>query len=159
MKLIPLTRGKFASVDDKYFDWLNQWKWSFDGGYARRAIQVSGKHIKIYMHRLLMGFPSETVDHINRNKIDNREDNLRVCGQQKNCSNSPKKKNNSSGYMGVSFDKSMRGWEAYIHPNRKKIHLGYFSDKESAAKARDVAAIKYFGEYANLNFPENKCAE
>jgi surfactin synthase thioesterase subunit len=53
MKQIHLTQGKFALVDDEDFDWLNQWKWHYDKGYADRT--VDGKHI--YMHRAIMNTP------------------------------------------------------------------------------------------------------
>lgn len=55
--------------------------------------------------------------------------------------------NNTSGKTGVSWYKSRNKWEVYIWLNKKKIRLGYFSDKEDAIAVREEAEKKYFGEY------------
>jgi hypothetical protein len=58
-KQIPLSQGKFATVDDDMFDFLNQWKWHYapdkkGKGYAVRTPIVNGRQIKISMHRLIL---------------------------------------------------------------------------------------------------------
>ena len=103
------------------------------------------------MHRLLMGFPVEIhVDHINGDKLDNRRVNLRLCTRSENAKNSKKPIVNSSGYKGV-FKVSPNRWQAKIKSNGIQINLGSFSNKIDAAKAYNVGAIKYHGEFARIN--------
>jgi hypothetical protein len=65
-----------------------------------------------------------------------------------------KQSNNTTGYKGVVILKG-KYIRAQIQVRGKRIHLGIFSDKISAAKSYDKAAKKYFGEFAGLNFKEN----
>lgn len=98
MKVIPLTQGKFAIVDNEDYYFLMQWKWTFDGSYAIRRQHlrtVKGKSVgkKIYMHRLLMETPAGLdTDHINRDRLDNRRRNLRVVSHAVNLQNSRRAK-------------------------------------------------------------------
>ena len=157
MKLIPLTQGKFAKVDDEDFEWLSQWKWYFDHGYAARKNRGEKK---IYLHRLILQFPDgRSTDHADGDRLNNCRENLRDCSQHENSGNSNLHKDSSSGYKGVSFDKRRKKWEAYITDNYKKKHIGFFDFPEIAARAYDEAAIKYFGEFARLNFGEKNQQE
>jgi len=105
------------------------------------------------MHRQIIHVPEGyVIDHINGNGLDNRKANLRPATVAQNAWNS-KKRNPRSGYKGVCFDKDKGLWRAAIVCNRKRIHLGYFKDKTTAAKAYDKAAKKYHGQFASLNFP------
>jgi hypothetical protein len=61
------------------------------------------------------------------------------------------KKNNTSGFKGVTWDKSRSKWKAHIHIERKIKNLGRFDSPEEAAIAYNEAALKYFGEFAFLN--------
>lgn len=113
-------------------------------GYAYG--RIGGKFCT--MHRFIMKpNESEVIDHINHNKLDNRRSNLRVCTQSQNCMNGLKRKNNKSGVVGVC--KAPGGkWRASINVRYKHIHLGQFSNKSDAIKARKEAEKKYFGEFA-----------
>ncbi len=158
MKKIKLTQGKYALVDDEDYEFLNQWKWIADKGYntyyATRREQVDNKSVHIKMHRLIMDTKSgEMVDHINRNGLDNRKENLRNCNKQQNRMNSIGNKNSSSIYKGITFRKSHNKWEARIQINNKLIYLGLYSNKKSAAKMYDYMADKHFKDFAVLNFP------
>lgn len=94
--------------------------------------------------------PSAFIDHINRNRLDNRFCNLRLANFQQNAANSP-------GYCKREFKGIYRSgatrWRAKIREDGKNKHLGYFATKEEAALAYDKAAAKAFGEFAFLNFP------
>lgn len=100
MKTITLTQGKVAIVDDDDFDWLNQVKWftkitgNGTRSYAARFKRINKRPTTIYMHRAIMtddleavGLTGKEVDHINRNTLDNRRENLRVCTKQQNLAN------------------------------------------------------------------------
>ena len=87
-------------------------------------------------------------DHKNRNKKDNRRENLRLCTQQENCRNSSLRSDNTSNIIGVNIIKSRNQWEARIWNNGKTIRLGYFNNKEDAIIARLQAECDYYGEFA-----------
>jgi hypothetical protein len=93
------------------------------------------------------------VDHRNCDSLDNRKANLRFASHTENGQNRRKRKNATSRFLGVWWDKSKGLWESRIVYNKKRIFLGYFDSEIEAAKAYDEAAKKYFGEFARLNFP------
>ena len=84
-----------------------------------------------------------TVDHINRNTLDNRKCNLRIVTQFQNNQN---QSHNTSGKVGVSFCKQNRKYKAYIKVNGKQISLGYYKYFNDAVKARIKGERKYFKE-------------
>ena len=88
------------------------------------------------------------IDHINRDKLDNRKCNLRISDKTGNNRNVGLQKNNTSGITGVGWNRQMNKWIAQITVNYKTIYLGSFNDKEDAIKCRLMAEKKYFGEYA-----------
>ena len=103
------------------------------------------------------------VDHINGDTLDNRKSNLRLCTNTENCRNAAKQKTANgnpciSQYKGVTKTKStVNGrnyeyWRAQICVDNKMIHLGNHKTEEDAAVAYDRSAVKYFGDFANLNF-------
>lgn len=98
-------------------------------------------------------FPVENVDHINRVTDDNRWINLRECTQSQNGANRKPHKNNTTGYKGVSFNKSVKKFVAYITFKNKRKHIGFFECKHEAAEAYNKEAIKMHGKFATLNHP------
>lgn len=156
MKKIPLTRGKFALVDDEDFEALNEYKWQLTttmwGSYATRKIKIGEKKITKGMHRLLLNpKDDELVDHINGNGLDNRRCNIRTCSHAQNTRNKSIPKNNTSGYKGVHWSKKNKNWISQIVINSKAYHVGSFSEIKIAAIAYNMAAIKCYGEFALLN--------
>jgi len=135
MKKIKLTKNRYALVDAEDFDYLSQWKWQYGlVGYAYRSLD---KKTKVYMHRCINKTPKgKFTDHINRDKLDNRKTNLRTVTGMENGRNRGKNKNNTSGYKGVSWDKSKKSWLAHIKVNYKLLFLGRFKDIKDAIKAR-----------------------
>lgn len=102
----------------------------------------------------------QIVDHIDGDGLNNQKANLRFVTNAQNMWNSKKKVMSSTGFFGVSFHKGKAGkskpFISHIKAHSKSIHLGYFSTAIEAAQAYDLAAIKYHGEFARLNFPEIK---
>jgi hypothetical protein len=99
--------------------------------------------------------PGLLVDHRNCNSLDNRRANLRLATHQENMRNRRKRKNTSSRFIGVTFDKQRGKWLARIIYQGKRIFLGRFDTEIEAARAYDAAVKKYHIEFARLNFPEN----
>ena len=91
------------------------------------------------------------IDHKDRNTLNNREANFRFCTKTQNAMNSKLRKDNTSGYKGVSYYKPNGKWRAYINIEGIRKSLGIFTTAFEAAKAYNNAALKYFGEFANLN--------
>jgi hypothetical protein len=146
MKYIELTQNKKAIVDDDDYEWLNQWKWRCSAGrYASRANYNNGVRVgEIWMHRLINNTPDGyDTDHINRNKLDNRRNNLRSVTRSQNNFNSLPPKNNQSGFKGVILHKQTGKWFSYINIERKQISLGLFQSKTDAIKARLNAENRY----------------
>lgn len=97
-----------------------------------------------------------TVDHIDRNPLNDKIENLREATPAQNSRNRTSLKNSSSKYLGVSFcgNNQTNPWRAIINVNGKNIYLGYFPTEELAALSYNMAAVKYWGEFANLNIIE-----
>jgi hypothetical protein len=158
IRLIPLTKGKIAIVDAADYDWLNSHKWSVNqrtrGVYA--CCQIKGE--KIYMHRLITNPPAgKVVDHIDRNGLNNRRSNLRICSIADNSRNlGLRGGTKTSLYKGVSWNRKSKKWMATIKFNQKYHHIGFFDNQIAAAKAYDKTARKLFKEFAYLNFPDDK---
>ena len=167
-RTIPLTQGQMALVDDDDYERLMQWTWcavwnkDTKSFYAARHSKYNknDKRRTIYMAREIMhARPGQQVDHINHNTLDNRKLNLRLCTRSQNQHNRKKQKG-SSRHKGVCWHKRDRRWQAGICYEGQHIYLGCFADEVKAARAYDRAAIKYFGEFAHLNFlPPGVCHE
>jgi hypothetical protein len=131
-------------LDDQDKHLLKKYHWYLSEGYA--LAMIDGK--KTRMHHLILpkkkGFE---IDHINRNRSDNRRCNLRYVTSSQNTMNSSKRSDNTSGYRGVWWDKEKKKWRVEIMMNRKKIYIGTFVDIEDAAKAYKNKAIELFQEY------------
>jgi hypothetical protein len=147
MKLIPLTRGKFAKVSDCDYEYLNQWKWTYHSqGYAYRQIRRKDHVETILMHRLIT-FASKglEVDHRDRDRLNNQRENLLVVTRSANSYNKPTSRRNTTGHTGVYFDKRRSQYQAYISVEGKKKHLGWYKEIEDAIKARKWGENEYHG--------------
>jgi AP2 domain len=158
MKLIPLTQGKFALVDDEDYDYLMQWKWQArkstysDTWYA--LSHERGSHKSILMHRIILRAPNGVrVDHRDRIGLNNQRLNLRLASSNENARNTGMRSHNKSGFKGVSWDKRKGKFQAQIRVNGKTISLGYFHADciLDAARAYNEAAIRLHGEFAYQN--------
>jgi hypothetical protein len=125
-------------------------------GYA----YIKRKRDNKCLHRLIMNEPKNvTIDHINRNKLDNRRENLRLATISQNCANKARKlTNNPTKYKGVFVDKRKYKekeyiyWVAKVKKNGKSYQKSFKTELE-AARWYDKMAKELHGEYAYLNFP------
>lgn len=169
--------GRVAIVDAVDADIVGKAKWSAivpdanrDRGdevhlteYAvtnNRSGLFDGFPTRPFLHRVIMGITDRRVqiDHINRNGLDCRRSNLRICSQQENVFNTRPHKVSTSRFKGVYWYSSAKRWRAVIRPCGKHVHLGTFTSEADAAIAYDNAARKFFGEFAYLNFPDRKAS-
>lgn len=164
-RIIPLTKEQNAFVSThRYneiskFNWIASWDKRANTFYASRRQTIDGKFEHILMHRYIAGDDSPHVDHWDKNGLNNRDENLRKCDASQNGGNRKLNSNNTSGYKGVSWHKKCKKWQAKIFVRGKLKSLGMFIDPIDGAKAYDRAAIKYFGEFASLNFPLSSYAD
>jgi hypothetical protein len=173
MKIIELTQGQKTVVDDEDYEFLLQFTWhavksSGNKFYAktkirdkhRKALKSRGLIFKysqyVSIHDLLCSIPDNyTVDHIDRNGLNNQKYNLRLCTQQQNTWNRDIRKDKK--YKGIVEYKSKYSfikpkYTAYIQGKS----IGEYSSEEEAARKYDTEAIKRFGEFACTNFPKEE---
>ena len=100
-----------------------------------------------YNHRLAWlyeyGHYPKKIDHKNHNKLDNRIENLRDVSQQDNTKNSSKRVDNTSGQVGVVWNKNAKKWQGYIQLDGKRVNLGSFIEFHEAVNARKNAEVLY----------------
>lgn len=155
--LVGKHSDKYVEIDTENLPHIKQYNWNLNtSGYAIRTDRSNNKKKTVYMHREIMGSIPDgmIVDHINRNKLDNRRENLRICTTIQNAHNRKVPSNSiTSKYKGVFYYGKDNLWSATITYNNKKMHLGRYEKETDAALAYDEAARKYYGEFAVLNFP------
>jgi hypothetical protein len=158
-KRIPLSgrigNGLYVIVDDENYELALQYSWSLSvRGYVQTSVRLKEDWRKIkvlFLHRMLIAInPGELVDHINRNRLDNRRSNLRHCTYSENSQNRRKiAKNTTSRYVGVTLKKGR--WKASIMKDAKTISLGCYGSESEAALAYNVKALQLYGKNAYLN--------
>jgi hypothetical protein len=158
-KQIPLTKGKFAIIDDSDFERVNQFKWCAHKSkrsstwYAiRHGARPQRKSILLHVF-LMNPLQGMKIDHIDGNGLNSQRHNLRVVTDSQSAMNKGKHRDNTSGYKGVC--KAENKWMASLTVEYKHIYGGIFSTPEEAAHVYDKLAKKHHGEFARLNFPED----
>lgn len=163
MELLKLAMERLKYCDDGNLVWSNSngrsdligniaGSVSSSDGY--RYIKINQKRIPA--HRIVFfihkGFIPKEIDHINRVRDDNRIENLRECKHIENSRNqSLQKREKTSRYKGVCFDKSRGLWMAYSKLNGKCIYLGRYKSEYEAATAYNNYAKENFGEFYMAN--------
>ena len=136
----------YFSLED--YDIIKEYGWYehilSSGYHALEALVPNTKNI-VRMQWVIVG---KHYDHINRNPLDNRRENLRVATIRENVINASIGKNNKSGIIGVYFHKRDNIWISTVNINDKQQEVGRYVNKNDAIKARLQAEAKYYGEFA-----------
>jgi hypothetical protein len=130
-------KGGVALVDDEDAELVSTMSWSLCQGYAHG--KRNGRNIA--MHQLLMGKapPGLMIDHINRNRLDNRRINLRFVDNRANSENSDR-------FKGGIHQQPNGSWTAKAFINSRQYNLGTYFDKEDALLAREERLRREPGE-------------
>jgi hypothetical protein len=153
MKEIPLSNSELkAIVDDDEYERVSSHKWWINGsGYASSWIDKKD----CFMHRFIMGAKKgQEIDHLNSSKLDNRKENLRFCTHLQNVLRIGVRKNSTTGFVGVSYDKTNKNFRAYVRVQGCQLFLGKYKTAKEAAVAYNKGAEKHFGEHAYQNTVE-----
>ena len=139
-----------VKIDKNDLEKCSKLTWHYAKNKDSKYIQtrIKGKMIKLHRYIMNINNSNLVVDHINRNPLDNRKSNLRICSYKENSFNKSIRVDNTSGIQGVSFHKINKKWRAKIKYNNLTIHLGYFEDINEALINRRVAEEILFGEYS-----------
>ena len=157
--IVISSNGFGFQIDPEDYDRIKLFIWT-GHEYSDKGIQYLSTHIDgktVYMHRFLMDAPEGLyVDHINRNGLDNRKENLRVVGQRKNLANAGMFKNNTTGLRGVIVYRH-RGYRGQtklrLNGIQYLISTKGYEHPHDAALVRDEIIRRIHGDNSYLNFP------
>lgn len=151
MKKLPIGgkrgEGKFMLIDDENYDQFKDHVWSLDSnGYAHRCYKLKSGVVHIWPHKMILGNrpKNKIIDHINRNKLDNRKENLRFCTYTQNRYNSTKRKDNNSGTTGIYWNKVDLSWYTKIIKQGRLMFYKQNKNIQVVIDARNKAMQKYF---------------
>lgn len=146
---VTSTNGYKFYIDKSDLNRVKKFKWSVskDSKDVLTVLNAKAEQITTF---LLGKCKGHEIDHIDRNRLNNRRSNLRICTHQQNRFNHNLQSNNTSGISGVRFNKARQKYVAKIKYCGLDIHLGYYKDLLSAMQARNVGADFLFGEFAVL---------
>lgn len=168
MPKIYMTNGDKVEVDDDLFNFLNVFEWRplRDNRINANYPVVTINRRPVMMHRMIIEIitgekigPGMEVDHIDGNKLNNKRDNLRLCTSYQNGQNHGiHSKINKTVFIGVTCmaGKHANPYRAILTLPDKHIQIGCFETLENAVFHRDLAALKFKGEFARLNFEEKR---
>ena len=153
--LIEVSGSERPALVDPWNAWVDQHSWCMSGdGYphTRLGRDRAGKDALIHLHVLIVAPPPGiTIDHVNRDRLDCREENMRLASKQEQLWNQGMRSNNTSGFKGVCWVPKRRRWVAQIKIPDGRHLARYFRTPEDAAQCYDAWALQYFGDFACTN--------
>lgn len=153
----PKHGSKTVLIDDESYQLIKDWNLNLVKESNSFYVVCYKNGVSAKLHRIIMGVsdPKIFIDHIDGNGLNNIKSNLRVATLAENSRNAGVTKRSTTGYKGVyrykDGNKNAGRYTAALKINGKSILGGYFSSAEDAAKKYNELALKYHGEFANLN--------
>jgi hypothetical protein len=148
-------------VSPEDFEYVDSLNWTAYGKnkkyvYVGRRSRPGRNAPKVFLHRLILArmygdavVRKKICDHINRNTLDNRRENLRLATASVNRLNSGPNKGSRSGYRGVHWNENRKQWTSRIRVNKRDTFLGYFDTVEEAAAVYAKALKAYVKDHIN----------
>ena len=154
MKEITLGRGIVALVDDEDFERLSVRTWRAQWCKKARCWYANDSNDQA-MHREILGLKKGDLrqgDHLEpEDTLNNQKYNLQIAARAENQANRRKNRNNTSGFKGISWNRSRGMFQAFIGVGGKSLFLGRRNTAESAWSELYVpAALKHHGEFARV---------
>ena len=157
--------GEFI-IDLEDIEKVKYKKWRINHGHVITGLpynyegKADNKKARDISHIVLNISPEKdgeiVVDHKDGNPFNNKKVNLRICTQTENTKNKSFTSNNTSGFIGVSWDKVRNSWTPEIRNEYKRWHLGRWKSKQEAVYVRMYAEQLLFKEYANEQEQQKK---
>lgn len=139
---LALKNEKVVFIDEEDHDKIKHLSWIYDGSYVVHSSWINHRSIKLYLHRFIMEAKAgQIVDHINRNKLDNRRANLRFVTKSQNNRNANKRIDSTQPFRGIELKPSGK-WAAKISRGGVSYHLGLYETAEQASLAYQKAVEK-----------------
>lgn len=141
-------KGNSFYIDIEDVDKVQKYCWykGNKGYWMSSYIDDEGEKRHLKLHKYITNTDSkQIIDHRDRNKDNNRKNNLVHSNKCRNARNSSKPKNNVSGYIGIYYHKQRKEWKASVSKNGKEIFLGWHKSKEKALRARLEGEARYYG--------------
>ena len=143
-----LNNEKYVLIDLKWLEYFKNYHIWYDSNRNAWTIFQNGKNKDI--HQIIGG---KGCDHIDRNRDNCLERNLRKSTHEQNCRNRGARSDSTTGFKGVR--KVGKKFQGYVCYNGKEYKTSKYDNAESAARDRDKLAIKYHGSFAYLNFHDD----
>lgn len=145
--------GEEILVSDEDWHMLMKYKW-YIGESISSKYPLNNYNKRMHVVLIANDDQDKVIHHKNSNTLDNRRENLAIVSRSVNAHQRKKRKNASSKYFGVCFQKNMNKWTAEVRKERQRYRLGFFSSEHDAARAYNEKVKELFAEFANLNVIE-----
>lgn len=167
--LIGINSGEteyISIIDKKHYEQVKQYNWGIaSSGYVINTRNNRGGDETGRLHRFicLLEYGLEEIygryiDHISRDKLDNRLCNLNIVTPLENVQNTNLFSNNTSGVKGVSWRDKEKKWGVSIQYKKKRYYLGRYAELNEAIRVRKEAECKYHKYHNSINGGEvQKC--
>lgn len=149
---LQLNSGEETYIDYADFTYLSNFKYSITkgtNGYVMMNIKIDGKWKSTTLHRFLINpLKGMVVDHVNRNKLDNRRNNLRVLTPSENKQNTKVRSDSKTGIKGIRYNTVRNQYFARLKHKGKYVFIEWFDDLETA-KIELNKARKHYHKYGS----------
>jgi len=137
-----------VEISKNSFEKVKNYIWRIN---SNAYISTKVNYKELLLHRLIMDATTEEyIDHINRKRNNCKDSNLRLVCYSENGVNKSMQTNNTSGVVGVTWDKTREKWKVTLNIYNKCYNIGRFDDFEEAVKSRLQAEKKYHKEFTPI---------